>query len=154
MKTNPGDSPAMRVMNEAIELAIEECSPFPDRAVFINADTPKTEKAIKEAFEEDMAAVVVSTDGGISVLLPPATLASQAGTNSSSGDTPAMRVMEEAIDLAIEERSPYPKRATFLDVETPDDQKTIKRALDEQRAVVLVADDYSTRVLFPNAVGA
>ncbi|HEV3320683.1 MAG TPA: hypothetical protein VG147_00645 [Solirubrobacteraceae bacterium] len=40
--TNNGDSPAMRVMEEAIELAIEERSPYPDRAVFINVDGPRT----------------------------------------------------------------------------------------------------------------
>jgi hypothetical protein len=69
--------------------------------------------------------------------------------STNNGDTPAMRVMEEAIDLEIEGRSPYPKRATFLDVETPEDEKTIRRALDEQRAVVLVSADGSTRVLHP-----
>lgn len=72
--------------------------------------------------------------------------------STNNGDTPAMRVMEEAIDLEIEGRSPYPKRATFLDVETPEDETTIKRALDEQRAVVLVSADRSTRVLLPEPV--
>src|ERR1035441_9382764 len=49
MSTNNGDSPAVRVMKEAIELAIEERSPYPERAVFINADGPRTGAAIGRA---------------------------------------------------------------------------------------------------------
>jgi hypothetical protein len=74
-------------------------------------------------------------------------MASAMSTNK--GDSPAMRVMEEAIELAIEERSPYPERAAFLNEDTPNKEKMIKRALDEQRAVVLVSADCSTRVLLP-----
>lgn len=69
--------------------------------------------------------------------------------NTNNGDSPAMRVMEEAIELAIEERSPSPERAAFINAETPNNEKTIKRALDEHRAVVLVSADGSTRVLLP-----
>lgn len=65
-----GDSPAMRVMEEAIELAIEERSPFPERASFINADRPHTEESIREAFDEERAVVLVSADGTVRVLLP------------------------------------------------------------------------------------
>jgi len=72
--------------------------------------------------------------------------------NTQNGDSPAMRVMEEAIELAIEERSPYPERAAFINADTPNNEKTIKRALDEQRAVVLVSADGSTRVLLPEPV--
>jgi hypothetical protein len=70
MNNNNRDSPAMRVMNEAIELAVEERSPYPERAAFIDADTPKTAAAIKRAFDERRAAVLVSADGSIRVLLP------------------------------------------------------------------------------------
>jgi hypothetical protein len=69
--------------------------------------------------------------------------------STDNGYTPAMRAIEEAIDLDLEGRSPYPKRATFLDAKDPEDEKAIKRALDEQRAVVLVSADGSTRVLAP-----
>jgi hypothetical protein len=72
-----------------------------------------------------------------------------ASAMSTNGDSPAMRVMEEAIELAIEERSPYPERAAFINTDTPNNEKTIKRALEEHRAVVLVAADGSTRVLLP-----
>lgn len=72
--------------------------------------------------------------------------------STQSGDSPAMRVMEEAIELAIEERSPYPERAAFLNEGGPKNEKTIKRAFDEGRAVVLVSADGSTRVLLPEPV--
>jgi hypothetical protein len=70
MTVDMGNSPAMRVMEEAIELAIEERSPYPEHAAFINADRPKTAEAIKRAFEEHRAPVLVSADGSTRVLLP------------------------------------------------------------------------------------
>jgi hypothetical protein len=66
--TNNGDSPAMRVMEEAIELAIEERSPYPDRAVFINVDGPRTGAAIRRAIDEDRVVVLVAADGSASIL--------------------------------------------------------------------------------------
>ncbi len=72
MSTNTSDSPAMRVMEEAIDLAIQERSPYPERAAFVNADTPKTARAIKRAFDEHRAVVLVSADGSTRVLLPEA----------------------------------------------------------------------------------
>ena len=63
--------------------------------------------------------------------------------------SPAARVMDEAIELAIEERSPYPEKATFLDADEPTVGAEIRRAADEGRAIVLVAADGSTRTLLP-----
>jgi hypothetical protein len=63
--------------------------------------------------------------------------------------SPAARIMDEAIDLAIEGRSPYPGRAAFIDADTASAGHEIKRAADEGLPVVLVADDGSTRVLMP-----
>ncbi len=41
------------------------------------------------------------------------------GTMSiDNGRSPAAKVMDEAIDLAIEGRSPYPERAAFIDADT------------------------------------
>lgn len=34
-----------------------------------------------------------------------------------SNSSPAAKVMDEAIDLAIEGRSPYPERAAFIDAD-------------------------------------
>jgi hypothetical protein len=67
--------------------------------------------------------------------------------NTNNGDSPAVRVMNEAIELAIEERSPYPERAAFIDADAPSVGAAIKRAIDEDRAAVLVAADGSTRIL-------
>ena len=66
---------------------------------------------------------------------------------NENGRSPASRVMNEAIDLAIEERSPYPERSSFLDLDSPALGKHIWRAVDDGLAVVLVADDGSTRIL-------
>lgn len=68
-----------------------------------------------------------------------------AETNSS----PAGKVMDEAIDLAIEGRSPYPEKAAFIDADTPQAGHEIQRAADDGYSVVLVAADGSTRVLRP-----
>lgn len=68
-----------------------------------------------------------------------------AGSNRS----PAAKVMDEAIELAIEGRSPYPERAAFIDSGTPSAGHDIERAADEGLAVVLVSTDGSTRVLRP-----
>jgi len=40
MSTDSGKSPAARVMDEAIRLAIEERSPYPEKAAFVDADEP------------------------------------------------------------------------------------------------------------------
>jgi hypothetical protein len=63
--------------------------------------------------------------------------------------SPAARVMHEAIELAIGERSPYPDRATFIDANEPSVGAEIIRAADENRAIVLVAADGSARTLLP-----
>jgi hypothetical protein len=63
------------------------------------------------------------------------------------GDSPAGRVMDEAIELEIAGRSPYPKRATFLDADVPYLGEAISRAVADDRAIVLVEADGSTRIL-------
>jgi hypothetical protein len=68
-------------------------------------------------------------------------------TTNCNGDSPAMRAMEQAIELNIQGRSPYPDRAYFLDDDVPDLGKWIARATDEHQAIVLVSQDGSTRVL-------
>lgn len=66
-----------------------------------------------------------------------------------SNRSPAARVMDEAIELAIEGRSPYPERAAFVDANAPSAGHDIERAADEGLSVVLVSSDGSTRVLKP-----
>lgn len=62
-------------------------------------------------------------------------------------NSPAQRIAHEAVELAIEGRSPYPADAVFIDAEEPWTGREIKRAVDEGRAVVLVYPDSSTRIL-------
>ena len=61
----------------------------------------------------------------------------------------AAKVMDEAIDLAIEGRSPYPDRAAFIDVDAPSAGQQAMRAADQGLSVVLVAADGKTCVLTP-----
>lgn len=69
--------------------------------------------------------------------------------NADSKHSPAAEVMDEAIDLAIEGRSPYPERAAFVDADAPSAGHDIERAADEGLSVVLVSADGSARVLRP-----
>jgi hypothetical protein len=67
--------------------------------------------------------------------------------NIDNGRSPAARAMDEAIELAIEGRSPYPENATFIDADEPRAGEAIKKAVDDGRAVVLAFADGGTRVL-------
>lgn len=68
--------------------------------------------------------------------------------------SPAGRVMVEALDLAIEERSPYPDRSIFLDVDVPMALRRpeMERAANEGLSVVLVSSDLRIQVLSPAEV--
>jgi hypothetical protein len=66
---------------------------------------------------------------------------------ADDGRSPAARAMDEAIELAIEGRSPYPDTAAFIEAEAPGAAEAIKKAADEGRAVVLAYADGATRVL-------
>jgi hypothetical protein len=72
--------------------------------------------------------------------------------STNSDRSPAAKVMDDAIELAIEGRSPYPERAAFIDADTPSAGHEIERAADEGLSVVLVSADGSTRVLKPELV--
>jgi hypothetical protein len=66
--TNDSQSPAARVMDEAIDLAIEGRSPYPDKAAFIDADAPSAGHAIERAADQGLSVVLVSADGSPRVL--------------------------------------------------------------------------------------
>lgn len=55
--------------------------------------------------------------------------------------------MDEALDLAIEGRSPYPEKAAFIDADAPSAGHAIERAADQGLPIVLVSADGSTRIL-------
>lgn len=67
----------------------------------------------------------------------------------NTDSSPAGKVMDEAIELALEGRSPYPEKSAFIDADTAHAGHEIRRAADEGRAVVLVAADGSARILRP-----
>jgi hypothetical protein len=75
-------------------------------------------------------------------------------TVNKKSDSPAGRVMDEAIELDLEGRSPYPKRATFLDADASYLGKEIRRAVDDDYAIVLVEADGSTFTLRAEPNGA
>jgi hypothetical protein len=64
----------------------------------------------------------------------------------NTNNSPADQVMDEAIDLALEGRSPFPDKSAFIDADTAHAGHEIRRAADEGRAVVLVAADGTTRL--------
>jgi hypothetical protein len=82
-------SPACKAMDAAIELAIKGRSPYPERASFVNHDSPYVGKEIAHAFDQDMAVVLVWPDGSARVLQPsepiPAPAPSAALKASGSG---------------------------------------------------------------------
>lgn len=70
MTANRSPSPAAKVMNEAIELAIEGHSPYPERAAFIDADMPSAGHDIERAADDGLSIVLVSADGSTRILGP------------------------------------------------------------------------------------
>jgi hypothetical protein len=60
---NPADSPTAKAMDRAIDLAIEGNSPYPEHAVFADADSPHAGQEISRALDEGYAIVLVSPPG-------------------------------------------------------------------------------------------
>jgi hypothetical protein len=67
--TNVG-SPADRLFDMAIELAIKDQSPYPNRASFVNHDAPNLAEQLAEAFDNDCAVILVWPDLSSRVLRP------------------------------------------------------------------------------------
>jgi hypothetical protein len=59
----------------------------------------------------------------------------------------AERAFMEAIELGIEERSPYPEGAVFIDAEQPGAGVEIARATAEGKPVVLCSSDGTRQIL-------
>jgi hypothetical protein len=68
-------------------------------------------------------------------------------SGNGSTERPASRAMDEAIELSIQGRSPYPERAFFVDVEGSHLSEMMARATDDGQAIVLVSADGTARVL-------
>lgn len=67
-----GESPASQVMGQAIEMAIAEERPFPENALFLNADVPRErrEAEMARAASDGMSVVLVSPDLTTQVIPP------------------------------------------------------------------------------------
>ena len=63
--------------------------------------------------------------------------------------TPAQVAMDEAIELDIAGRNPYPSRASFVDADAPWLGEEIARASDEGHALVICYADGTRRVISP-----
>ena len=64
-------SPASKLMDEAIELAIEGRPIVPEHSTFIDADTSHADQEVRWAAEKGSSAVIVDPDGSISAILSP-----------------------------------------------------------------------------------
>lgn len=67
------ESPASKVMSEAIELAIAEESPYPEQALFLDSDdahAPNGKREMERAARDGSSVVLVSPDGDIQVIPP------------------------------------------------------------------------------------
>jgi hypothetical protein len=62
------ESPTAKAMGRAIDMAIEGNSPYPERAAFVNADSPQVGQEITRAFDDDYAVVLVSADGSEQII--------------------------------------------------------------------------------------
>lgn len=83
--TENGRSMASEAMDEAIELAIEGDSPYPERALFLNADAPYASDQIVRASDEGLTVVLVAEDGSSRVIGPGRRIEPQASGQSSDG---------------------------------------------------------------------
>lgn len=70
MSSRNGESPAGKVLDEAVELAIAEESPYPEKSLFINEDMPGKDKEMERAAGEGYSVVLVASDGDIQVISP------------------------------------------------------------------------------------
>jgi len=66
----------------------------------------------------------------------------------------AEKAFMEAIELGIEERSPYPDGAVFLDAEQSDAGVAIARAAAEGKPVVMCSSNGVRQILSPSAPAA
>lgn len=66
--------------------------------------------------------------------------------------SPASRMMDVAIELAIEERSPFPQRAGFVDADTPHTEATMRKVAEKGAAVILVWPDMTSQVIEPEEI--
>ncbi len=94
LSERPNDSPASKVMHEAIELAIAEESPYPEKALFLDtgdAHGPNGEREMERAAREGYSTVLVSPDGGIQTIAPEEILGAAPAPETPAALSPARR---------------------------------------------------------------
>jgi hypothetical protein len=74
------------------------------------------------------------------------------GTMKDQDGSPShvSKAFNEAIELSIEGRSPYPRGSTFVDADAPNLGPWIEENLRNGSAVVLVSRDGKTEILRPS----
>ncbi len=85
------ESPASKVMNEAIDLAIAEESPYPEQALFLNADIPcaDRDREMERAARDGYSVVLVSPEGDVQIIAPEEIIgAADAGAPASPARRP------------------------------------------------------------------
>jgi hypothetical protein len=60
---NPSESPTVKAMDRAVDQAIHGHSRYPERAAFVNADSPQAGREIERALDDGYSVVLVSSDG-------------------------------------------------------------------------------------------
>ena len=60
---NRSESPTVKAMDRAIDQAIEGNSRYPERAAFVDADSPQAGREIANALDDGYAVALVSSDG-------------------------------------------------------------------------------------------
>jgi hypothetical protein len=85
------ESPASKVMSEAIDLAIAEESPYPEQALFLNADVPFVHREMERAARDGYSVVLVSPDGDIQIIAPEEILGDEPASEAPAVLSPARR---------------------------------------------------------------
>jgi hypothetical protein len=90
MVTEDRESPASKVMSEAIDLAIAEESPYPEQALFLDADIPCADRnrEMERAARDGYSVVFVSPEGDIQIIAPEA-IVGPAGGEAPLGGSPS-----------------------------------------------------------------
>jgi hypothetical protein len=66
--------------------------------------------------------------------------------------SPASKLMDKAIEIAIEERSPFPEHAGFVDADTPHTEESMRWVAEKGASVILVWPDMTSQVIEPEEI--
>jgi hypothetical protein len=89
MSERQSDSPAGKVMSEAIELAIAEESPYPEQALFLDTHAPYADREMERAARDGYSVVLVSPNGDAQIIAPEEIVGSRSGGEGQPTVNPA-----------------------------------------------------------------